>query len=82
MVIVFLVIALATFVFGHASRREAVQMEQYWFQVRANSDFSKPKVSHVGIDPGSELVVRPTLRMPTKGLSPTPSPSPTGSTGR
>jgi hypothetical protein len=32
----FVLVALATFVFAHEGRREAVQMETYWFLVRAN----------------------------------------------
>jgi hypothetical protein len=69
----FLAIALATFAFGRAYRREAVQMEQYWFHVRADTKLAPQAVTQVAFHPDTQLVVRPSFRAPQHRPEPGPS---------
>jgi hypothetical protein len=63
---VLVIIAAGTFAFANESRREAQQMETFWYRVR---DHDKEKhqepVTHLAFEPTSELVVRPILRKPS-----------------
>jgi hypothetical protein len=57
----FALVALATFVSAHEGRREAVEMETYWFLVRADPASTPQTVTRVAFEPGTEVAVRPSL---------------------
>ncbi|MGD0019744.1 MAG: hypothetical protein ABSD62_10860 [Candidatus Limnocylindrales bacterium] len=49
LLVVFGLVALATFAFGHAFRREAVEMERYWFRVRKDPELQRAPVTQVAL---------------------------------
>jgi len=61
LVVALVLVAILTFAQGLEARHQSIAMEKYWFLLRARHMLDPDPATPVGLEPGAELTIRPSL---------------------